>query len=208
MQNKVVVSYFNRQQKRLWLIALLLSLAIAAVCWTFAFLLGNFTVRVILFVAAIAATAVLCLCISTVKPRASAWSADDEGVGFYSFGKRRVLIKWEEIKEAGFLKIVNPRTQSAAFYIYWAKENLTSTCRSFLKDGVLEHKTKYLGKSNCSGANIILYALETFRPAEDELLLFSRAHYSRPMKNAKVLNWAIEAADKEYLDEEQSCFGN
>lgn len=198
--NGVTVNFFEGKQKTLWLVALFLSLALAVAGWLLGFLLpaGNgFALRVICLVVAVAGTGIFAVCLITAKMRTSKWTADENGVAYYAFGMRLLTLEWQNVKEVGYLKIVNPRSHVTAFYLYWSTEELSSVCRSFIKGGVMEHKPSALGKHNCRKGLHILYALDLYDPENDPLLLFTQKTYPGPLKNPKILNLAVEAAEAE-----------
>lgn len=197
-EDHTVVNFFEGKQKILWLFALFLSFAIAVVCWLLAFLLPmNRTVRIVLFIAAVAGTGIFLICIMTAKMRTSKWTADRTGVSYHALGRRLLTLSWEEIKEVGYLKVVDPRRHTTAFYLYWTTEELMSACRNFITGGVMEHSAKYLGKYNRPKGSIILYAMDPYDPAGDPLVTFTQEMYKKPIKNPKVLNLAVEAAKEE-----------
>lgn len=198
MSEPVTVNFFEGKQKTLWFIALFLSLALAIGGWLLGFILPtNLAVRIIFLVVAVAGTGIFIICLVTAKMRTSKWTADPQGVTYYAFGIRLSTFEWRDIKEVGYLKIVNPRSNITAYYLYWSEEDLMSACRNFIKGGVLEHKPSALGKYNCRKGNLILYALDPYDPANDPLLRFTQENFHHPFKNPKVLNWAVEAAKEE-----------
>lgn len=198
---EAAVSFFEGRARVLWCVALAVSTALAAAGWLLVFLLPprageapDYTINIIFTVVAVAATGVLLVCIVTAKMRTSKWKLDKNGVSYSAFGIRLMTLEWEEVKEAGFLKITNPRSGVTAYYLYWTSEQLMSACRNFIRGGAMEHKPKYLGKYNRPKGSIVLYAIDPNDPANDPLVVFTQANYPHPLKNPKVLDWAVTAA--------------
>lgn len=198
MSEPVTVNFFEGKQKTLWLTALVLSLVLAVAGGLTAYLLPvGLAIQIVLIVVAVAGAGILLICVTTAKMRTSKWIADENGIRYYAFGMHLQTLAWAEMKEAGFLKITDPRRQVTAYYLYWTTEELMSACRNFIKGGVMEHKKRNLGKYNCRKGTIILYALDPYDPAHDPLLTYTQEAYPRQLKNPKVLNWATEAAQEE-----------
>lgn len=196
--NDVTVNFFEGKQKTLWLIALFLSFALAVSGWLLGFLIPvkGIALRIIFLIVAVAGTGILLVCLITAKMRTSKWTANQTGITYSAFGIRLSTLEWRNVKQAGLLRIINPRTNLTAFYLYWSEEDLMSACRNFIKGGSMEHKPSALGKYNCRKGNLILYALDPHDPANDPMLRFTQEKYSQPLKNPKVLNWAVENAEE------------
>lgn len=198
-----VVDFFRGKQRGFWIAALAISFAIAAAGISLAFSLpprgtgGDYTLNIILAILGFLGLGVLIVCVMTAKMRTSKWVADGAGVEYYAFGCRVMAFSWKEMKEAGYLKIANPRTHVTAYYLYWTTEELMSACRDFIRGGVMEHKPKYLGRYNRRRGSIILYAIDPYDPANDPLVRFTQEHYPHQLKNPKVLGFAEEAAKEQ-----------
>lgn len=198
-----VVDFFQGRQRALWIAALAISFAIAAVGIALAFSLPprgageDYTLNIILAVFGFPGLGVFLVCVMTAKMRTSKWVADGVGVSYYCFGRKTMALSWKEMKEAGYLKIANPRTHVTAYYLYWTTEELMSACRDFIRGGVMEHKPKYLGRYNRRKGSIILYAIDPYDPVNDPLVTFTQAHYPHQLKNPKVLGFAEEAAKEQ-----------
>ena len=185
-----VVDFFQGRQRALWIAALAISFAIAAAGIALAFSLPprgageDYTLNIILAVFGFPGLGVFLVCVMTAKMRTSKWVADGVGVSYYCFGRKTMALSWKEMKEAGYLKIANPRTHVTAYYLY-------------IRGGVMEHKPKYLGRYNRRKGSIILYAIDPYDPANDPLVTFTQAHYPHQLKNPKVLGFAEEAAKEQ-----------
>lgn len=197
----VTVNFFEGTPKALWLVALVSSLVLAVGGWLLGFLLPprgtethDFTLNIIFFVVAVAGTGIFAICLITSKMRTSKWTADREQVVYSAYGRNLLSLKWSEMQEVGFLKITNPRSKVTAYYLYWTTEELMSACRDFIKGGVMEHKTKYLGRYNRRRGSIILYALDPNDPANDPLVKFTQERYIHQIKNPKILQAAVDAS--------------
>ncbi len=196
-EEKVTVSFFKDRAKRLWLAVLFLSpvLAIgAAVGFVF---VPNVTARIVLAVAVICFGGVFFVCLFTAKMRTSKWTADENGVSYFAFGRKLTALGWAEMKEVGYLKIINPRSNVTQYCLYWTTEELMSCCRDFIKGGVMQQKTKCLGSYNRRKGSIILYQLDVNALSSDPLLLFTGRRYIHPFKNPKVLEMAKQEAEEQ-----------
>ncbi|MGN0822471.1 MAG: hypothetical protein ACI4NG_01730 [Candidatus Gallimonas sp.] len=205
-ENGVVVNFFEGRAKTLWLLSLSTSAVVAVAGWLLAFLLPvggtethDLTWKIILLVLATAATGILLVCLITAKTRTSRWEADRNEVRYYAFGRKLLSLQWSEMREAGLLKIVDPRRHVTAYYLYWTTEELMSACRDFIKGGVMEHRPRNLGKYNRRKGTIILYALDPERPTQDPLLTFTQQTYLHPLKNPRILRMAEQEEREEQV---------
>ena len=198
-----VVDFFQGRQRALWIAALAISFAIAAAGIALAFSLPprgageDYTLNIILAVFGFPGLGVFLVCVMTAKMRTSKWVADGVGVSYYCFGRKTMTLSWKEMKEAGYLKIANPRTHVTAYYLYWTTEELMSACRDFIRGGVMEHKPKYLGRYNRRKGSIILYAIDPYDPANDPLVTFTQAHYPNKKKKQRGHGFAEKPEKKQ-----------
>lgn len=200
---ETTVSFFRGAQRNLWLVAVFVSLTILIAGTVLGLSIPvrgeaehNMTLNIIFFVAAIAGFGVFCVCMLSFKVRTSKWRANSSGVTYWAYGCKLMTLSWEEMKEVGFLKIVNPKSGFTGYHIYWAKNELSAERRNLMKNGVLERKPDCLGRYNCRAGDFILYAMDPNSPASDPFLTFMQKYSPYAMKNAKILDMAIEAASE------------
>ena len=192
---RVEESYFEGRQKRLWAAALAVSFVLLCGGVALALCLpprahGGYTLNIVFGVCAFLAACVFGVCIATVRMRTSRWVADEKGIAYFALGRKCLFLAWAEVREAGYLQIRSG--QNTAYYLYWSKQALSSACRAFLKDGVMEGKRAMLGASNRRGADTVLYAIAPGR-GEEPLAQFTEARLGCPLKHREIAARAAEA---------------
>lgn len=187
----VTVDFFRGRQGRLWLTLLILSPVLAAAFVAFAVLYADDGLIVVIGCIAVA---VVCLvvfgvCVGTAKMRTSRWVADAEGVSYHCLGRRVTSLRWEEMREAGFLRL-GAQTRATRLRLYWSGNEL----RGKLRSGKFEGKERGLG-ANERGASLIVYTVPAYYaddgsvtyPADDPLVLYTKAHFRRSLRHEELL---------------------
>lgn len=189
---RVAVDFFRGKQGKLWLTLLILSPVFAVAFAVFAFLYADDGLIVILGCCAFAAVCaiIFIVCLVTAKTRTSRWVADGEGVAYFCLGRKVLGLKWEEIREAGFLYL-GGEMRTSRLRLYWSAQEL----RGKLKSGKFEGKEAGLD-ANRRGASMIVYTVPAIYgdeggvtyPQDDPLIVFTRAHCKKALRHEELLS--------------------
>lgn len=197
----VVINFFQGRAKALWLTALVLSFAVAVACIALACALlprgqdaHDFTLNIVSGIFGIVGAGIFLICIMTAKMRTSKWIADENGVSYFCLGQKRLALGWGEMREAGFLELVSPRTHASVYYLYFADAARRETLHNRLKNGVTEGKASCLGKYNAQKAGLILYPVDPYSPSKDPLVMAARQRFPNRLKNMSLLQRAEGSA--------------
>ncbi len=190
-EDAVTVAFFEGRQGKLWLALLILSPLLALLFAVFAFLYADDGAIVIIGCCAFCAVCLLIfgVCIATARLRTSRWTADEEGIGYFAFGRRVLHFRWEEIREAGFL-VLEGEKRTSQLRLYWS----TAELRGKLRSGKFPGREKGLG-ANRRGATMMVYCVPALYgdngavryPEDDAIILFTRAHLKRPLRHENFL---------------------
>ncbi len=188
----VTADNFQSGQGKLWLAVLIVSPVLAAAFAAFAVLYADDGPVVLIgcILIALAALALFCVCIAAAKKVTSRWTADEEGVSYFCCGRRKVFLRWEDIREAGFLYL-GGEARSSRVRLYWSAAEL----RGRLKGGRLAGRAAGLD-ANRTGAQMIVYPVPAFYgegggilyPDDDPLIAFTRTHARRPLRHEGFLH--------------------
>lgn len=191
-QERVSVSNFSGKEGKLWLTFLILSPVFAAAFAAFAVIYADDGLLTVIGCCGIAAVCLFLfgVCIATARRRTSRWTADAEGVCFFALGRQVAFLRWEEMREAGFLRLEGEK-RAERLRLYWSSEEL----RGAVKGGKFAGREVGLG-ANRRGACILVYPVPAYYgekggiwyPADDPLILFTRTHFRRPLRHEEFLS--------------------
>lgn len=195
-QNRVTVSFFEGRQGKLWLALLILAPLFAAAFAVFAVMYADDGILVIVGCCAVSAVClfVFGVCIATARTRTSRWTADETGIAYCCLGRRVLFMKWEDVREAGFLRLEGER-KDLRLCLYWSGAEL----RGKLKSGAFAGRMTGLG-ANRSNSSMIVYPVPAYYgdgggiwyPSDDPLIVCTRTHVRRPLRHEEFLSASRE----------------
>ena len=129
---------------KLWLTFLILSPVFAAAFAAFAVIYADDGLLTVIGCCGIAAVCLFLfgVCIATARRRTSVGRRTRKGCVFFALGRQVAFLRWEEMREAGFLRLEGEK-RAERLRLYWSSEEL----RGAVKGG------KFAGREVGLGAN-------------------------------------------------------